>query len=122
MRGRLRAVVMGVLGTLVGEAVVGVEMMAAGERAAWVSIAPDVFRTGWLSIASPLLEMRFAMSPTIGLGDCLGLWAMIRTCSGARFLAEVDHCCRGAQASAGPVASQSLQRTKLQVRLNKKII
>ena len=75
--GRLRAVVMGVVGTLVGEVVVGVEMMAMGERTALVPMAPDVFRTGWLSIATPVLEMHFAMSPTIGFGDYLGLWAMV---------------------------------------------
>ena len=77
MGGRLRAVVRGVVGTLVGEVVLGVEMTTAVERTALVPMAPDVFRTGWLSMANPLLEMRFARSPTIGFGDCLGLWAMV---------------------------------------------
>ena len=84
MGGRLRAVVTGVVGTLVGEAMVGVEMIAAVGRVALVPMAPDVFRTGWLSIASPLLEICLARSPTIGFGDCLGLWAMVGACLGIR--------------------------------------
>ena len=62
---------------MVGEAVAGVEMMAAVERTALVPMAPNVFKIGWLSIANPLLEMCVARSPTIGFGDCLGLWAMV---------------------------------------------
>ena len=82
----LRAVVIGVVGTLVVVAVVGVEVMAVVEVTALMPMAPQVwvFKIGWLSIANPLQEIRFARSPTIGFSDGLGLWAMLRLVLGAQ--------------------------------------